>query len=96
MKKRMTLTKDRPTKPITIRMPVDVIDDLKRIAPEKGMSGYQALIKFYVSKGLRADLEASQQAEKTAKLRAFLATLSLTEAQKREISTILPDTRKHP
>ena len=57
MKKKMIPSKDRPTKPITIRMPVDVVEDLKRIAPLKGMSGYQALIKFYIGQALREDLD---------------------------------------
>lgn len=52
--------KDRLTKPrkltaITIRIPTDVIDSLKQIAPKKGFSGYQALLKSYVAKGLRDD-----------------------------------------
>ncbi|MCP4666699.1 MAG: hypothetical protein GY849_10045 [Deltaproteobacteria bacterium] len=54
--KKMKLTKDRPTTSITMRIPVDVLEDLKRIAPMKGMSGYQALIKFYIGQGLRKDL----------------------------------------
>jgi hypothetical protein len=47
MKKKMIPTKERRTTPITIRMPVDVLEDLKRVAPLKGMSGYQPLIKYY-------------------------------------------------
>lgn len=54
--KKMKLTKDRPTTSITMRIPVDVLEDLKRVAPVKGMSGYQALIKFYIGQGLRKDL----------------------------------------
>ncbi|MCU0568278.1 MAG: hypothetical protein MUF49_16975 [Oculatellaceae cyanobacterium Prado106] len=42
---------------ITIRIPEDVIDDLKRIAPILGFSGYQPLVRAYVGQGLRADLE---------------------------------------
>lgn len=38
-------------------MPEDVVDDLKRIAPLLGFSGYQPLIRAYVGQGLRADLE---------------------------------------
>jgi len=49
------LRKDRETTSITLRMPVDVVDSLKAIAPLKGMSGYQALLKAYVSDGLRRD-----------------------------------------
>lgn len=42
---------------ISIRMPSDVIEDLKRIAPRLGFSGYQPLLRTYVGQGLRADLE---------------------------------------
>ena len=40
---------------ITVRMPVDVVESMKTIAPLKGMSGYQALLKAYVGEGLRRD-----------------------------------------
>jgi hypothetical protein len=51
------LQKDRPMTMVSIRIPEDVVDDLKRIAPLLGFSGYQALIKAYIGQGLRADLE---------------------------------------
>jgi hypothetical protein len=51
------LQKDRPMKMVSLRIPEDVLEDLKRIAPLLGFSGYQALIKAYVGQGLRADLE---------------------------------------
>ena len=55
LKKR--LGKNRPMTTITIRMPEDVIEDLKRIAPLLGFSGYQPLARTYIGQGLRADLE---------------------------------------
>ena len=55
LKKR--LNKNRPMTTITIRMPEDVIEDLKRIAPLLGFSGYQPLARTYIGQGLRADLE---------------------------------------
>ena len=55
LKKR--LRQDRPTSVVEIRMPDDVIEDLKRIAPKLGIPNYQALICHYVGKGLREDLE---------------------------------------
>lgn len=55
LKKR--LDKNRDMTSITLRIPVDVVDDLKRIAPLLGFSGYQALLKAYIGKGLRTDLE---------------------------------------
>jgi hypothetical protein len=51
------LRKDRPMTTITLRMPQDVVEDLKRIAPRLGFSGYQPLIRAYIGQGLRADLE---------------------------------------
>ncbi len=47
---------DRPMTTISMRVPEDVIDDLKRVAPMLGMTGYQPLIRFYIGKGLRDSL----------------------------------------
>jgi hypothetical protein len=52
------IRKDRPMTMISLRIPEDVIDDLKRIAPLLGFSGYQALIKAYIGQGLRVDIES--------------------------------------
>ena len=51
------LKKDRPTKTITLRIPEDVVEDLERIAPILGFSGYQPLMRTYIGQGLREDLE---------------------------------------
>lgn len=42
---------------VTTRMPEDVIEDLKRIAPILGFSGYQSLARTYIGQGLRTDIE---------------------------------------
>lgn len=55
LKKR--IDRDRPMTSVTIRMPEDVVDDLKRIAPMLGFSGYQPLMRTYIGQGLRKDLE---------------------------------------
>jgi hypothetical protein len=55
LKKRLDGT--RPMTTISIRFPVDVIEDLKRVAPLRGFSGYQPLVRAYVGQGLRMDLE---------------------------------------
>ena len=67
LKKR--LAKDRPVTSITLRIPVDVVDSLKAIAPQKGFSGYQTLLKAYISEGLRRDeaVVASDAVERLAK-----------------------------
>lgn len=59
MKERIAkkLMKDRPMVQISIRMPEDVITDLKRVAEAMGFSGYQALVRYYVGQSLRKDLE---------------------------------------
>lgn len=49
------LVPDRPSTSITIRIPQDVVDSMKRIAPHRGLPGYQTLLKMYVSEGLRKD-----------------------------------------
>src|SRR5262245_40543490 len=64
LKKR--LDKQRPMTTISMRFPVDVLDDLKRVAPLRGFSGYQPLIRAYVGQGLRADLERLEKDPMTA------------------------------
>ena len=55
LKKR--LQKNRAMTTISLRIPEDVVDDLKSIAPRLGFSGYQPLIRAYIGQGLRVDLE---------------------------------------
>jgi len=56
-KLKQRLQKERPMTMVSLRIPEDVVEDLKRIAPLLGFSGYQSLIKAYVGQGLRADFE---------------------------------------
>ena len=53
------LAKDRPMASITVRVPINVIDSMKEIAPQRGFAGYQTLLKLklklYLSEGLRRD-----------------------------------------
>jgi hypothetical protein len=55
MKKKILLTKDRPVTNISMRIPVDVVETLKKVATLKEMSGYQSLIKYYIGQGLLND-----------------------------------------
>lgn len=71
LKKR--LRKYRPMTTISIRMPEDVIDDLKRVAPLLGFSGYQPLLRAYVGQGLRKDLA---RLEGSVELSQFIASLT--------------------
>ena len=61
LKKR--LTKNRPMVSVTLRMPEDIVDDLKRVAPLKGFAGYQALLRAYVGAGLREDMERFERSD---------------------------------
>jgi hypothetical protein len=86
---RKRLTKDRQMTSISIRMPEDVIDDLKEIAPALGFSGYQPLIRAYIGQGLRRDqarLEQSQLLALTDSLRKHgvadqIISAAITEAK---------------
>jgi hypothetical protein len=49
------LTQDCPMTSITLRIPVDVVGSMKEIAQQRGFSGYQTLLKSYISEGLRHD-----------------------------------------
>jgi hypothetical protein len=60
-KLKQRLQKNRAMTSISLRMPEDVVEDLKEIAPRLGFSGYQPLIRAYVGQGLRLDLERLNQ-----------------------------------
>ena len=62
------LHKDRPMVTISLRMPQDVVEDLKRVAPRLGFSGYQPLMRAYIGQGLRADLERLEAGPDVAEL----------------------------
>ncbi len=54
LKKR--LRKDRPMVSVHLRVPEDVVESMERIAALKGLTGgHQALMKTYLSDGLRQD-----------------------------------------
>ena len=48
---------------ISMRVPEDVIEDLKMVAPLLGFSGYQPLIRAYIGQGLRKDLERLENSQ---------------------------------
>ena len=51
---------------ISLQLPNHVIEDLKEIAPSLGFGGYEALIRAYISNGLRQHL-AGREAQRTEK-----------------------------
>ena len=82
------LHKDRPMTMVSIRIPDDVIEDLKRVAPMLGFSGYQALIKAYVGQGLRVDLE---RLENSLEISALIESLRKKGVQEEIISSAIAE-----
>jgi len=60
---RKRLAKNRQMATISMRVPEDVIEDLKEIAPALGFSGYQPLIRAYIGQGLRKDQAEMQHSQ---------------------------------
>jgi len=52
---KMRLKKNRPSTTITMRIPADIVDSLRALAPMRGFTAYQTLLKSYISEGLRRD-----------------------------------------
>ncbi|MBV5299762.1 MAG: hypothetical protein JZU64_16945 [Rhodoferax sp.] len=73
------MVKDRPMTSITLRIPVDVVESMKAIAPLRGFAGYQTLLKLYLSDGLRRD-EALFMATPTARLMEALRKHGVPQA----------------
>jgi len=82
------LQKDRPMTMVSIRIPSDIIDDLKRVAPMLGFSGYQALIKAYIGQGLRVDLE---RLEGSVDISALIESLRKKGVKDEVISSAIAD-----
>jgi hypothetical protein len=82
------LAKDRPMTSITLRIPVDVVESMKAIAPMRGYAGYQTLLKVYLSEGLRRDegqFAAASQARLIDALKRRGVAPELIEAAEREL-----------
>jgi hypothetical protein len=84
---RKRLDKNRPMTSVTLRMPEDVLEDLKKLAPVLGFSGYQPLIRAYVGQGLRHDLKRLEK----DRLSALIESLRRHGVSDDVISTALED-----
>jgi hypothetical protein len=84
---RKRLDKNRPMTSVTLRMPEDVLEDLKKVAPVLGFSGYQPLIRAYVGQGLRHDLKRLEK----DRLSALIESLRRHGVSDDVISTALED-----
>lgn len=80
---------DRPSTSITMRLPVDVLEDLRRVAPLRGVSGYQGLIKLYIGQALRKDLAALREAEAAEVARGVLERHAVAPAVVEEVVNAL-------
>jgi len=47
--------KERPSKMVSIRIPVDTLEQLREVATSREL-GYQSLLKLYIGEGLRKDV----------------------------------------
>jgi hypothetical protein len=84
---RKRLDKNRPMTSVTLRMPEDVLEDLKKLAPVLGFSGYQPLIRAYVGQGMRHDLKRLEK----DRLSALIESLRRHGVSDDVISTALED-----
>lgn len=66
LKKR--LAKDRKSAEFNLRIPEDVLEDLKRIAPQFGFSNVESLVRAYIGQGLRNDLIKLEQTPEVSSL----------------------------
>jgi predicted DNA binding CopG/RHH family protein len=86
------LRQDRPMTTISIRVPEDVIDDLKLLAPVLGFSGYQPLIRAYIGQGLRKDVARLESHQ----LKAVAEALRRHGVEEQVIAEALADARFLP
>ncbi len=77
------LAKNRPSTTITMRIPVDVVELLKELAPARGLPGYQTLLKYYISEGLRRD-EAQAELQTLRRLTEALKKRGVKESVLKE------------
>jgi len=84
---RKRLDRARPMTSVTIRMPADVVEDLRRLAPELGFSGYQPLIRAYVGQAMRQDLKRLER----DRLAALIKSLKRRGVSEELIESALED-----
>jgi putative aminopeptidase FrvX len=84
---RKRLDRNRPMTSVTIRMPEDVVEDLKRLAPQLGFSGYQPLVRAYVGQAMREDLKRLEK----DKLAALVESLKRRGVSEKLIVSALED-----
>lgn len=89
-KLRTRLQRNRPMKTVSLRIPEDVIEDLKRVAPQLGFSGYQPLMRAYVGQGLRLDLE---RLENTVQIEVLVQSLRKRGIDEETLASAIAEAR---
>lgn len=84
------LNKNRPTQTLSLTIPDDVIEDLKKVAVNLGFSNFEALIRAYIGQGLRNDLERLENSE----FSNFIENLRHQGVKDEIISSALSDLKK--
>jgi hypothetical protein len=84
------LQKERPQAEITLGIPADVVEDLKKVAAHLGFSNYQALIRAYIGQGLRTDLEKIEHSE----INEFIESLRRRGVNEEVINSALSDLKR--
>jgi hypothetical protein len=57
MRARLRMGVNRPWMTVSLRLPVDVVQELQEVAPMLGWSRYETLMRCYIGDGLRKDLQ---------------------------------------
>jgi len=79
----------RPVETVSIEIPKDTLEALKKIAAHRDMS-YQALLKFYIGQGLRQGL-AKHFADRLLETTAQVLALHIRSLE--EVSAIMQEIR---
>jgi len=79
----------RPTEDMTVSIPADTLESLRRVAASREMT-LNALIKFYLGQGLRQDL-ARLFSDRVLETTAHVLSRHLQSAE--EVSAILQEIR---
>ena len=80
----------RPVETVSIEIPQDTLEALKKIAAHRDMS-YQALLKFYIGQGLRQDL-AKHFADRLLETTARVLARHIRSPE--EVSAIMQEIRR--
>lgn len=91
---RKRLTPKRSMTSISLRIPEDVIEDLKEVAPTLGFSGYQPLIRAYIGQGLRRDLARLEK--ERSEVEALTQSLRHRGVDAKTISAAMREAKRRP